>query len=119
MFIAFIISIIIPILIIFTRYRRMGYYDELALTLSMIWITLSIILFVNMFKWQMSSDIYTGYIYSRDSKFGYTTYHIRYSLNAGDDQQPSFTVKSGSSQEAELDKLVGSDTKVVIKVPSN
>lgn len=74
--------------------------------------------FLMSFRWQVSDDTYTGYIYSRDSSWGYTTYHIRFSQNAGEDKQPSFTVKSGSEQESEFDKLVGTDEKVKVRVPS-
>lgn len=74
--------------------------------------------FLATFRWQISDDVYTGYIYSRDSSFGYTRYHIRFSQNAGEDSQPSFKVKAGSEEEKKLDALVGSDTKVKIKVPS-
>lgn len=70
------------------------------------------------FRWQIGEADYTGYIYSRDSQFGYTTYHIRFSENAGEDTQPSFKVKAGGDTEAKLDELVGSGVKVKVHIPA-
>lgn len=59
----------------------------------------------------------TGYIYSSDTKFGYTTGHIRFSENAGMDEQPSFCVKSDSEAGRQIKELTGSGKKVSITEP--
>ena len=94
--------------------------DDLGSGIAVGFIALLLLLipFFMTFRWQIGEADYTGYIYSRDSQFGYTTYHIRFSENAGEDSQPSFTVAAGSDTEAKLDELVGSGTKVKVHVPS-
>lgn len=58
----------------------------------------------------------TGYIYSAEDGFGdKTTGHIRFSLNSGEDKQPSFCVKKSDSWK--LKELAGSEKKVTITIP--
>lgn len=59
----------------------------------------------------------SGYIYSSSDRAGYTRAHIRYSQAAGADVQPAFCVKSDSVAGREIQKYVGSDSKVEIKIP--
>lgn len=115
MFIIFLILVIIAIVVCVAVFREDIFAGFAALFVA---VCLLIIPFFMTFRWQVSSAVYTGYVYSRNSSFGYTAYHIRYSQNAGEDTQPHFTVKAGTDTEKKLDKLVGSDTKVRISVPA-
>jgi len=80
---------------------------------GVIWI-ISFLLSLNI---QVSSTHLSGYIYSSDSAFGYTTAHIRFSQNAGTDEQPSFCVKSDSKAGKQIAELVGSGKKVQVNIP--
>jgi hypothetical protein len=66
---------------------------------------------------QMGQSTLTGYIYSAETKFGYTTAHIRFSQNAGTDAQPEFCVKSDSEAGQAIQQYTGTDTKVRITIP--
>lgn len=60
----------------------------------------------------------SGYIYSSETNWsGYTTAHIRFSQNAGQDVQPSFCVKADSEAGRAIQQYVGTDTKVQIDIP--
>lgn len=115
MFIIFITLVIISVIVLVAVFMK---DIETGVFVTFILLMILAIPFYMTFRWQISEDYYTGYIYSRDSSFGYTKYHIRFSQNAGNDSQPSFTIKSGTDTEKTLDDLVGSNTKVKIKVPS-
>ena len=115
MFTVFIIALIIATVLVTLCFIEDEETGIGALAFALLILT---VLFFMSFRWQIGEANYTGYIYSRDSRLGYTTYHIRFSQNAGEDNQPSFTVKAGSEEEAKLDKLVGAEKKVLIFVPS-
>jgi hypothetical protein len=67
-------------------------------------------------KWNISKDTYTGYIYSYKTTFGFVNVSIRYSLNAGQDNQPSFWVRE---EDIDLiEKYCGTDTKIKAEVPA-
>lgn len=67
-------------------------------------------------QWNLGDDTYTGYIYSVEGVFDRVKGHIRYSQNAGSDQQPSFCV--AKERREELEQYVGKDIKVQVKVPA-
>lgn len=107
-------SIVIMILI-----AMADVYEDLWQIIGSILIAAILILVLVSFRWQISDQLYTGYIYSRDSVFGYTTYHIRFSKYAGEDKQPSFSVRAGSDEERELDRFVGTDKPVRVMVKAS
>ena len=51
---------------------------------------------------------YTGYIYSAENVLNMTVGRIRFSENAGADEQPSFCTVKGSEQAKKLKELAGS-----------
>lgn len=69
-------------------------------------------------KWQVGTSTLTGYVYQRSESFGYVSYDLRYSLNAGQDNQPSFCVPAGSETDKKIQALVGTDNKVEVFIPS-
>src|SRR5690606_1822395 len=70
-------------------------------------------------KWQFSSQTLTGYVYQRQDRYGFVSYDLRFSQNAGMDAQPSFCVKAGSEADKQLIETVGKDdVKVEVFVPS-
>lgn len=66
--------------------------------------------------WRISSEKLTGYIYSTEDFANTTTVHIRFSENAGGDEQPSFCVALKDRELAH--SLAGSGKKVSVFVPS-
>ena len=100
-----------------------GVLDEWFNPFPMILIFLSalVLMFVVLggSKWQISGETLTGYVYSRSEAFGYATYELRFSQNAGADTQPSFCVKAGSEQDNAFKEVVGKDQKVTVVVPSS
>lgn len=91
---------------------------EVSVGLFVLYGVVLAILLIGAFRWQVKDETYTGYVYSRSSLMGYTTYHIRMSQHSGTDAQPSFTAKAGSPEEKKLNELVGSDTKTKVTVKS-
>jgi len=81
-------------------------------------VVIGIIFFFGCLKWDPSNDTLTGFIYQRNEKHGYAHYSLRFSQNAGMDEQPSFCAKAGSDEDKELSKYVGTDTKVEISEPA-
>lgn len=67
-------------------------------------------------QWNPGEDIYTGYIYSAEDGIAKTTGHLRFSENAGMDEQPSFCVDKKDGQQ--LKELAGSGKKVRVTVPA-
>ena len=67
---------------------------------------------------QLSNETLTGYVYSKDSKWGVTKYHIRFSETAGEDVQPSFCATTGTQNAKEIDAVVGTGKKVTVDIPS-
>jgi len=59
----------------------------------------------------------TGYIYSNEDRVGYTVGHIRFSENAGTDEQPSFCAPSSSKAADKIKEYSGSGKKVKVTVP--
>lgn len=68
--------------------------------------------------WNIGESVYTGYIYSAEDGIAATTGHLRYSLNAGADEQPSFCVNKGTDASKLLKELAGSGKKVRVTVPA-
>lgn len=64
----------------------------------------------------LSTKNLTGYVYSSEDRFGYTTAHIRFSENAGTDAQPEFCYRTNSPIGKKLAQYVGSDKKVSITI---
>jgi len=85
------------------------------LTIGLVGLLLSALLV----RWQPANQTLTGYVYQRQDRWGYSKYSLRFSQNAGMDEQPSFCVKSGSEEDKKIAKFVGADTKVEIFVPSS
>lgn len=69
--------------------------------------------------WHMSSENLSGYVYQRGETLGYARYDLRFSQNAGKDNQPSFCVKAGSEQDEKMKQYLGEDKKVNVYVPTH
>lgn len=91
-----------------------GTFGLVSLILGIAWL----ICFLNCLNWQVSSKELTGYIYSSSDKAGFTTAHIRFSQNAGQDVQPEFCVKADSKPGHDIRNYIGNNTKVKIHIPS-
>ena len=59
---------------------------------------------------------YTGYIYSAEDTLFATTGHLRFSENAGMDEQPAFCVDKANGQK--IKDLAGTGKKVKVTVPA-
>lgn len=59
---------------------------------------------------------YTGYIYSAEDTLFTTTGHLRFSENAGMDEQPAFCVDKANGQK--IKDLAGSGKKVKVTIPA-
>ena len=79
---------------------------------------IGLLMMLFLIKWQVSSNDLSGYAYQRIERFGYSHYSLRFSQNAGADEQLTFCVKAGSDTDKQLRKITGSDTKVKIYVPA-
>lgn len=77
-------------------------------------ITLICFLFTLNFKF--GTEHLSGYIYSNEERLGYTTGHIRFSENAGTDEQPHFCAPSDSQAAKDIRKYSGSGKKVAVEV---
>lgn len=115
MFTATVILVLIAIFSLILAFR--GNDNWILLTVTALFI--AIFTFLASAHWQISSSTLTGYIYQRNERFGFVDYDIRYSQNAGQDEQPSFCVLSGSDADKTIQKLVGTESKVYVNVPSN
>lgn len=67
-------------------------------------------------RWQMGTDIKTGYIYAVDEAFGRGTVHLRMSLEAGEDSQNPFCVQGENLEKAR--NLAGTGKKVRVTIPA-
>lgn len=67
-------------------------------------------------RWQMGTDIKTGYIYAVDEAFGRGTVHLRMSLEAGKDSQNPFCVQDENLEKAR--NLAGTGKKVRVTIPA-
>lgn len=68
------------------------------------------------FRWQIGTDVRTGYIYSVDEAFGEGTVHIRMGKNAGEDTQEPFCVNDENLEKAR--SLAGTGKKVRVTIPA-
>lgn len=99
------------------QFKGDGYsigWGVLAAVTGFVW--LIVLMFA--IKWQPSSDTLTGYIYQRNNRYGYANYSLRFSQNAGMDEQPSFCVRAGSVEDNKLKDFVGKEVKVQVAIPS-
>jgi len=106
-------------LLVFGGYRMVVDYEGglsagTGFVLGIVWV----VLFIGISNVQFSNDTLTGYIYSKDSKWGVTNYHIRFSETAGEDVQPSFCANSDTQNARDLDAVVGTGKKVTVNIPS-
>lgn len=67
-------------------------------------------------RWQMGTDIQTGYIYAVEEYFGKGTVHLRMSLEAGKDSQEPFCVDGDNLEKARA--LAGTGKKVRVTIPA-
>lgn len=72
--------------------------------------------FCSCFYWNIGEKTYTGYIYSAEDSYTKTVGQIRFSQNAGTDEQPSFCVKKEHGDN--IRKYAGTDTKVKVTIPT-
>lgn len=79
--------------------------------------TVWVVAFLISLNINLGTNTYTGYVYSSESAFGYTSAHIRFSEQAGQDVQPSICVKSDSETGKQLAELTGSGKKVRVVEP--
>lgn len=93
------------------------WWGELWMALAALFGLIAVVALFTGFKWHIGTDQYTGYIYSAESAFGYTTGHLRFSENAGEDSQPSFCVVDAEQGDL-VRSLAGSGKKVKVTVTS-
>lgn len=79
-------------------------------------VLLAVIAILMCMRWQIGTDIRTGYIYSVEEQFGRGTVHIRLSENAGADSQEPFCVSGENLKKSR--ELAGSGKKVKVTIPS-
>lgn len=79
-------------------------------------VLLTITSFLTCLRWQIGTDIKTGFIYSVEEHFGKGTVHLRMSLEAGKDSQEPFCVEGENLSKAR--ELAGSGKKVRVIIPS-
>lgn len=86
---------------------------------SLFWIfgTIGTFAFLGSIHFSIGTSNLTGYIYSAETRLGYTTGHIRFSEQAGQDVQPSFCVKADSEPGRKITELAGSGKKVKVTIP--
>ncbi len=101
-----------------TKYKNGYIFIEEIIFSALAILFLIGLVFAGLFvRWNPSDKTLTGYVYQRQEAFGKAKYSIRFSQNAGEDEQPSFCAKLNSEKDGKLKKVVGSDQKVTIKVP--
>ena len=81
-----------------------------------IYAVLAVIAILTCLRWQIGTDVMTGYIYSVEEQFGRGTVHIRLGENAGADSQEPFCVRGENLEKAK--ELAGSGKKVKVTIPS-
>jgi len=123
MILIFLIAVVITVLLLLVTLKLYDNGKEIpSLVLFILTLLVGIAAITLMFyvgRWHISSQQLTGYIYQRSESFGYVTYDLRYSQNAGQDSQPSFCVEAGSEEDNKFKKLVGDNgAKVTVNVPS-
>lgn len=85
--------------------------------LSMITGILGVLFTLFALNFSLGTKNLTGYIYSNEDQAGYTTGHIRFSENAGTDEQPMFCTPSNSEAARRIKQYSGSGEKVKVTVP--
>lgn len=81
--------------------------------LVLIFVFIAIVGCVN---WNTGEKQYTGYIYSAEDTLFQTVGHLRFSENAGVDEQPAFCVDKANGQK--IKDLAGTGKKVKVTVPA-
>lgn len=90
--------------------KKKSYRNKIIACITVPILVIIVMLFLATFHWNAGEDVFTGYIYSTEDFLSNTTVHIRFSENAGTDEQPSFCV---SEEDRKLVKeLAGSGKKV-------
>lgn len=79
-------------------------------------VLLAVVAILTCLRWQIGTDVMTGYIYSVEEQFGRGTVHIRLGENAGADSQEPFCVSGDNLDKAR--ELAGSGKKVKVTIPS-
>jgi len=85
--------------------------------LAIVFLLIGFIGFLFVGRVSITTQNLSGYIYSSETRFGYTTSHIRFSEQAGMDVQPSFCVKADSDAGRKVKEITGSGKKVNIVIP--
>lgn len=89
------------------------WYGGIVATIDMF---LAVMAILTCLRWQIGTDVMTGYIYSVEEEFGRGTVHIRLGENAGADSQEPFCVRG---ENLEKDRaLAGSGKKVKVTIPA-
>ena len=71
---------------------------------------------ISCFRLNTGEKQYTGYIYSAEDTLFQTVGHLRFSENAGMDEQPAFCVDKSNGQK--IKDLAGTGKKVKVTVPA-
>lgn len=79
-------------------------------------VLLAVVTILLCLRWQIGTDVMTGYIYSVEEEFGRGTVHIRLGENAGADSQEPFCARGENLEKAR--ELAGSGKKVKVTIPS-
>lgn len=91
-------------------------YDHTGVVFGVgVLILLATIFGATFINWNTGEKQYTGYIYSAEDDISKTIGHLRFSENAGMDEQPSFCVNIEDGQQVK--DLAGSGKKVRVTVP--
>lgn len=91
--------------------------DHIVLAiLGAILIPIMLICICSCFQLNTGDKQYTGYIYSAEDGIAETVGHLRFSENAGYDEQPSFCVDKKDG--AQVKELAGSGKKVRVTIPA-
>jgi hypothetical protein len=77
---------------------------------------IGVIFIISCFRLNTGEKQYTGYIYSAEDTLFQTVGHLRFSENAGMDEQPAFCVDKGNGQK--IKDLAGTGKKVKVTVPA-
>ena len=114
-----ILGVLAVLLLVISVFQYLTDYEGgIALFFAILFGTPAVILLMLTANAKWSAETLTGFVYSKDSKWGVTNYHIRFSETAGEDVQPSFCATTGTQNAKEIDAVVGTGKKVTIEVPS-
>lgn len=112
-----VVAIIAAILTAFFLFRGLTDYSDGWLSAAGLFAIITVIAFLASLNFRISSQQLTGFIYSSEDRAGYTTGHLRFSENAGTDEQPSFCAPSSSKAGEQIREYAGSGKKVKISIP--